>query len=199
MYVVPREFDGNFDKDGAYEHLQVLTEGGLKGQQFLHFPLDGIQPLPGGPGSLMCWYGNCIHWGSACHSTGKHDPRASIALVFRCADAFHGFDSPCLRRRCVPSLPPSLPPCITPPCSPRYLQHSCVCAWAADMRPPQRRRAHLHAPASRVDRGRNGLLPALVQRARPSFLAYQRGAVLWQGERRLRPPNATPPLPLSFS
>ena len=48
--VVPREFDRNFDKDGAYEHKQVMGEGGLKGKSFLHFQLDGIQPLPGSPG-----------------------------------------------------------------------------------------------------------------------------------------------------
>ena len=96
MYVVPREFDGNFDKDGSYDHLQVLTEGGLKGQQFLHFPLNGIRPLPGEAGTLMCWYGNLIHWGSSCHKGGAADPRASIALVFQRSDVLQDLDRPFL-------------------------------------------------------------------------------------------------------
>ena len=101
MYVVPREFDGNFDKDGSYEHLQVQTEGGLKGQQFLHFPLNGIMPLPGKAGSLVCWFGNTIHWGSSCHSTMADDPRSSIALVFRRKDSVQDFDQPCLEREAM--------------------------------------------------------------------------------------------------
>ena len=101
MYVVPREFDGNFDKDGAYEHLQVLTEGGLKGTQFLHFPLNGIKPLPGDAGSLMCWYGNAIHWGSSCHSTGASDPRASLALVFQRSDVVQDLEHPFLDLRAI--------------------------------------------------------------------------------------------------
>ena len=102
MYVVPREFDANFEKDGAYEHKQVMAQGGLKGMQFLNFPLNGIQPLPGEAGALMCWYDNAIHWGSSCHSTGASDPRASMALVFRRADAFQNFEQPCLQLRYVP-------------------------------------------------------------------------------------------------
>ncbi len=101
MYVVPREFDRNFDKDGAYEHKMVMGEGGLKGTQFLHFPLDGIRPLPGTAGHLMCWYGNAIHWGSSCHAAGARDPRASLALVFRRADAAQNFAQPCLSRQDV--------------------------------------------------------------------------------------------------
>ncbi|QDZ19970.1 hypothetical protein HOP50_03g24880 [Chloropicon primus] len=93
MYVVPREFDANFDKDGVYEHMQVSTEGSMKGKKFLSFPLNGIQPLPGDAGSVMCWFGNTIHWGSSCHSTGARAPRSSIALVFRRQDAIQEFDA----------------------------------------------------------------------------------------------------------
>ena len=98
MYVVPKEFDTNFARDSAYEHMQVLTEGGLKGQQFLHFPLDVVRPLPAGSGSLMGWWGNLIHWGSSCTHRGMADPRASLAFVFRRADAAHDLEQPCLRR-----------------------------------------------------------------------------------------------------
>ena len=51
------------------------------------FPLQGIRPLVGAAGTFMAWYGNTIHWGSACHSTAQKPPRASLAFVFRRADA----------------------------------------------------------------------------------------------------------------
>ena len=100
MYVVPREFDENFDKDGTYEHMSVQTTGGMKDRRFLNFPINGAKPLPGQPGDMMCWFGNTIHWGASCHSAGAADPRASIALVFRRADAVQEFDAKaCLTRQ----------------------------------------------------------------------------------------------------
>ena len=110
MYVVPKEFDANFARDGAYEHMQVLTEGSLKGQQFLNFPLDVVRPLPAASGSLLGWWGNLVHWGSSCTRRGAADPRASLAFVFRRADAVHDLKQPCLRRADLPdfSLPDRL-------------------------------------------------------------------------------------------
>ena len=110
MYVVPKEFDANFARDGAYEHMQVLTEGSLKGQQFLNFPLDVVRPLPAASGSLLGWWGNLIHWGSSCTRRGAADPRASLAFVFRRADAVQDLEQPCLRRTDLPdfSLPDRL-------------------------------------------------------------------------------------------
>lgn len=50
----------------------------------LGFPLAGAKPLaPHGPGTLLCWHSNMIHWGSHCHESAAQDPRASMALVFR--------------------------------------------------------------------------------------------------------------------
>ncbi|KAK3277237.1 hypothetical protein CYMTET_14745 [Cymbomonas tetramitiformis] len=83
MYVVPKEFDGNFERDHAYEHKQVVTQGGVKGTEFLHFGLAGVRPLPAAAGSILAWQSNVIHWGSSCSSRGAHDPRTSLAFVFR--------------------------------------------------------------------------------------------------------------------
>ena len=105
MYVVPKEYDANFAQDGAYEHMQVMQEGGLKGQQFLHFPLNGVRPLPARSGGVLAWNGNTIHWGASCNAKGATDPRASLAFVFRRADAVSDLEQPCLRRADVERLP----------------------------------------------------------------------------------------------
>jgi hypothetical protein len=73
--VVPRDFDENFAKDGKYEHMQVATEGYLKNNQFVHFPINSIRPLPAKAGTMLGWYGNTIHWGGSCHAVAAADPR----------------------------------------------------------------------------------------------------------------------------
>eukprot|EP00928_Gymnodinium_smaydae_P045674 TRINITY_DN30406_c0_g3_i1.p1 TRINITY_DN30406_c0_g3~~TRINITY_DN30406_c0_g3_i1.p1 ORF type:complete len:556 (-),score=117.04 TRINITY_DN30406_c0_g3_i1:120-1787(-) len=100
MYVVPREFDTSFASDGAYEHMQVLSEAtwavqselkegaaatrpeALRTTAICGFPLAGARPLPCARGSVLTWNANLIHWGSFCHATAT-EPRSSLALVFR--------------------------------------------------------------------------------------------------------------------
>ena len=63
----------------------------------LAFPLNGIRPLPSPPGTINCWFGNTVHWGSSCHQAAVDrgvDPRASIALVFRNAASERDLSSP---------------------------------------------------------------------------------------------------------
>eukprot|EP00927_Polykrikos_kofoidii_P031470 TRINITY_DN27046_c0_g1_i1.p1 TRINITY_DN27046_c0_g1~~TRINITY_DN27046_c0_g1_i1.p1 ORF type:complete len:592 (+),score=90.23 TRINITY_DN27046_c0_g1_i1:122-1897(+) len=101
MYVVPREFDPTFDKDDAYEHMQLVSEATWKVNTELStelsgeaakrvtattvcgFPLAGSRPLPCCRGSFLAWNTNVIHWGSFCHSTATAPPRCSAAFVFR--------------------------------------------------------------------------------------------------------------------
>ena len=51
----------------------------------LRFPVQGARALPAGAGSVLCWNGNTIHWGSSCagHRPGGSEPRKSIAMTFR--------------------------------------------------------------------------------------------------------------------
>merc|ERR1712232_1255687 len=112
MYIVPKQFDSFFKHDGHYHHMQLLQEAredvemtlqedreaderrgrGVPGTRrlpvktttLLGFPLAGAKPLaPHGPGTLLCWHPNMIHWGSHCHESSGNDPRAAMALVFR--------------------------------------------------------------------------------------------------------------------
>jgi hypothetical protein len=51
-------------------------------------PAEGPVPLaPHAAGSFLCWSGHTVHWGSACARESAADPRTSMALVFRRADA----------------------------------------------------------------------------------------------------------------
>lgn len=50
--------------------------------------------------------GNLIHWGSNCSRKGSHDPRASLAFVFRRCGSTPGLSSPKMNlsdfpRRCI--------------------------------------------------------------------------------------------------
>uniref|UniRef100_A0A7S4U7R1 Uncharacterized protein n=1 Tax=Guillardia theta TaxID=55529 RepID=A0A7S4U7R1_GUITH len=94
MYVVPKEFDANFDRDDVMQHMWVQQSGWLAGKSFLSFPLAGVLPLaPVRAGTAMGWMGNTIHWGCQCHRTCSSNPRASIAWVFKRADTSHSLDS----------------------------------------------------------------------------------------------------------
>lgn len=93
MYVVPREFDVYHDRDDVQEHMLVQHTGWLQGKSFLGFPLAAIRALaPASPATAMGWLGNTIHWGSQCHHASADCPRASIAWVFKRADAVHNLD-----------------------------------------------------------------------------------------------------------
>eukprot|EP00658_Telonema_sp_P-2_P049247 TRINITY_DN37443_c0_g1_i2.p1 TRINITY_DN37443_c0_g1~~TRINITY_DN37443_c0_g1_i2.p1 ORF type:complete len:373 (+),score=47.14 TRINITY_DN37443_c0_g1_i2:168-1286(+) len=91
MFVVPREFDRQFDQDTAWEHMRPAhiehkTSYYLARTTCLTFPLDGIRPLTGPAGSINCWLGNTVHWGGSCQRSALDHgvpPRASLALVFR--------------------------------------------------------------------------------------------------------------------
>ena len=83
MYVVPRSFDENFERDACYEHMQVCSVGGLKDKSFLNFPLHGVRPLPCASGCVMGWQGNLIHWGSSVQPEDAGRPRKSLAFAFR--------------------------------------------------------------------------------------------------------------------
>jgi hypothetical protein len=83
MYAVPRS------KDPAFEPLATSEEGGEggdlgEGVQEPVVPAGSLVALAPHPkGSFMCWSGNTIHWGSSCGKDGAHDPRTSLAFVFR--------------------------------------------------------------------------------------------------------------------
>lgn len=72
MYVVPRPEDPRFaDAQGSLQEPEVPADA-----------LKALAPFPAG--SVMCWSGNTIHWGSACESLEHGEsPRTSLALVFR--------------------------------------------------------------------------------------------------------------------
>lgn len=56
------------------------------------FPLESVRPLPGPAGSVICWQGNTIHWGSKCGEYAE-TPRMSIAMSFRVAKALPQLDA----------------------------------------------------------------------------------------------------------
>ena len=73
----------------------------------LAFPLDGIRPLPSLAGSINCWFGNTVHWGSSCHQAAVDEgiaPRASLALVFRDKNCERDLSSPLLSYESSKSL-----------------------------------------------------------------------------------------------
>ena len=99
MYVVPKEFDENYDRDSVYEHMVVQTTGWMAGKSHLSFPVAGARPLAPAPaGSICAWYGNVIHWGAHCHVAEEDAPRASVAWVFRLASSALDSDNPPLTR-----------------------------------------------------------------------------------------------------
>ena len=105
MMVVPREFDPYHDRDDAARHMLVQHSGWLAGKSFLAFPLGGARALaPAAPATVMGWAGNTIHWGTNCHAGAAGRPRASIAWVFRRADAPHAPVAPPLARADVAAL-----------------------------------------------------------------------------------------------
>jgi len=87
MYVVPKWFDALFTRDDSWNHQQVIAAGAFSGHKCVNFPIDGVRPLIGPPGTLFGWYGNVIHWGSSVHEDSPHQPRASVAWVFRRASS----------------------------------------------------------------------------------------------------------------
>ena len=100
MYVVPKEFDENYERDSVYEHMVVSTTGWMAGKSHLSFPVAGVRPLaPVTPGSLCAWYGNVIHWGAHCHASAAETPRASLAWVFRLASSATDPEVPPLSRQ----------------------------------------------------------------------------------------------------
>mmetsp|Transcript_18768 Transcript_18768/g.29286 ORF Transcript_18768/g.29286 Transcript_18768/m.29286 type:complete len:197 (+) Transcript_18768:184-774(+) len=88
MFVVPKEFDPNNQRDDISQHMLVQHTGWLAGKSFLGFPVAAARALaPVKAGTIMGWAGNTIHWGGQCHRRCADNPRASIAWVFRRADA----------------------------------------------------------------------------------------------------------------
>ena len=90
-YVVPREFDPNYERDDVYQHMMVQSTGWQEGKSYLSFPVAGVRPLaPARAGAMLAWHGNVVHWGGQCHQSAASRPRASLAWVFRRADVIHG-------------------------------------------------------------------------------------------------------------
>jgi len=120
MMVVPREFDPYHDRDDAARHMLVQHSGWLAGKSFLAFPLGGARALaPAAPATVMGWAGSTIHWGTNCHAGAAGRPRASIAWVFKRADAPHAPVAPPLARADVAALSlarrrPPPPPLLLP-------------------------------------------------------------------------------------
>merc|ERR1711972_340695 len=123
MYIVPKQFDSFFKHVCHGHHMQLLQEARedvemtlqedrecderkgraapgskrlpLRTTTLLGFPLAGAKPLaPHGPGTLLCWHPNMVHWGSHCHASDASDPRASMALVFRRMERRHAAQQP---------------------------------------------------------------------------------------------------------
>jgi hypothetical protein len=70
--------------------MLVQQSGWLQGKSFLSFPLAAVRALaPARAATAMGWAGNTIHWGAQCHRASADSPRASIAWVFKRADAPH--------------------------------------------------------------------------------------------------------------
>jgi hypothetical protein len=110
IYVVPREFDSDFDAtDKRHAHMNPATEVQRGRSAKIHFPLHGVRALPAPAGSLLAWYGNTIHWGSTC-SRYATEPRKSIALTFRRAATVSHDDNevPPLIRTHAAALTPAL-------------------------------------------------------------------------------------------
>jgi len=87
MYVLPSNCDPLFDKPEHPEHMCAATS--RKGELTCGFPLHHVRPLPARAGSVLCWMGNLIHWGSSCSPHASvEQPRISMALTLR-RRAFH--------------------------------------------------------------------------------------------------------------
>jgi hypothetical protein len=101
MYVVPKQFDENYDRDSVYEHMVVQTTGWLAGKSHLAFPLAGARPLapvrplplppppPPPPLLLLLLFSSSFFFFcrsepavSCCKRTHKHAHRASV-IVWR--------------------------------------------------------------------------------------------------------------------
>jgi ectoine hydroxylase-related dioxygenase (phytanoyl-CoA dioxygenase family) len=83
MYIVPREFDSNFDRPEDHDHMRSATAVRGAGISKLRFALNGARAVPAQAGSLLSWCGNTIHWGSSCSQYSTSPPRKSIAMTFR--------------------------------------------------------------------------------------------------------------------
>jgi hypothetical protein len=83
MYIVPREFDSNFDRPEDHDHMRSATVVRGAGISKLRFALNGARAVPAQAGSLLSWCGNTIHWGSSCSQYSTSPPRKSIAMTFR--------------------------------------------------------------------------------------------------------------------
>eukprot|EP00668_Euglena_longa_P004029 GGOE01004725.1.p1 GENE.GGOE01004725.1~~GGOE01004725.1.p1 ORF type:complete len:298 (-),score=50.44 GGOE01004725.1:229-1122(-) len=104
MYVLPREFDALFAAPEAYSHLRPamrrladssgpssFTVGTVAGCDTvaateLRFDLSGARALPVPAGTVCCWHGNLIHWGTRC-ALDASVPRVSLACTLRRRDA----------------------------------------------------------------------------------------------------------------
>jgi len=86
VYVLPREFDTEFDASSSKHHMRVASETAAGTE--LAFNLAGARPLLAAPGQALGWTGNLIHWGSQCASDTKAGPRRSLGCVFRHPSAF---------------------------------------------------------------------------------------------------------------
>ena len=90
MYVVPMEFDPDFDRPGAFAHLRSATarpddDGDICGNVVTEcrFDLTAARPLaPVEAGDICMWAGNTIHWGARASASSTAPPRASIAATF---------------------------------------------------------------------------------------------------------------------
>jgi len=85
MYVVPKEFDPEYELDGSYGHMRPAIEGSDSLSTELRFGFQGSRALPAPAGTVLAWHGNLVHWGSPCHCTAS-TPRASLAFTFRRSD-----------------------------------------------------------------------------------------------------------------
>jgi hypothetical protein len=83
MYIVPREFDSNFDRPEDHDHMRSATAVRGTGISKLRFALNGARAVPAQAGSLLSWCGNTIHWGASCSQYSASPPRKSIAMTFR--------------------------------------------------------------------------------------------------------------------
>mmetsp|Transcript_29892 Transcript_29892/g.77148 ORF Transcript_29892/g.77148 Transcript_29892/m.77148 type:complete len:576 (-) Transcript_29892:809-2536(-) len=81
MYVVPKEFDPDFQLYTSEDHLRVATRGDVPSTTEIRFDLQGAFPLPAKRGSVLSWDGNAIHWGGAAAVHTKM-PRRSVAFTF---------------------------------------------------------------------------------------------------------------------
>ena len=104
MYVLPREFDQFYEADNAPAHMHLHEEAADATGRMIWFPLEGVRPLVGKAGTLMAWTGCAVHWGSACKRVAADRARASMAFVFRRADAVHDPENPPLTREQVEGL-----------------------------------------------------------------------------------------------